>query len=115
MGLSALRGAAAFRRVLARGTSRRSNGIAVHQTPNGLSENRYGIAAKLSAGRAVRRNRIRRWTRELLRRWEGNLAEGYDVVIISSAGEAVADFHSFAAHLGTALSKAGLAEGALSA
>jgi ribonuclease P protein component len=94
---------------MAHGQAHRSDGVVLHWAPNGLAGNRYCIAAKTKAGGAVVRNRIRRWARELLRRWHPRLDPGYDIVVIARNREAAAGFAEFAGHLAHTLGRAGLA------
>jgi ribonuclease P protein component len=77
-----------FRRVMTRGKVARSNGLRVHFALNGLPHSRYGIAATTAVGGAVVRNRVRRWAKELLRRWDELLAPGYDLVVFVNQREA---------------------------
>lgn len=108
MAYTPLRGRSNFKHVFSRGQARRSNGLVLHWAPNGLSENRYAVAAKVAAGRAVTRNRLRRWGRELLRRWDPRLSVGHDLVIIARNREASESFQDFEYHLGQVLRKAEL-------
>jgi len=103
-----LRGREAFARVLGKGQARRSNGMVVHWTANNLTSNRYAVAAKTTAGKSVVRNRLRRWARELLKRWQALIAPGFDVVVIARTREAATGYQHFAHHLWRALGKAEL-------
>lgn len=103
-----LRGRAAFARVLGNGQARRSNGVVLHWAANQLEINRYAVAAKTSAGKSVVRNRLRRWGRELLRRWNGGIAPGHDLVLIARTPEAASGFAHFAHHLWRVLANAEL-------
>jgi ribonuclease P protein component len=109
--LATLRGRANFKRVLATGQRRRSNGITVYCHSNGTEANRYGIMVSAKAGRAVTRSRVRRWTRALLRNWDRLLYPGYDVVVLANRPEATEGFTLFAGHLAAALKQHNLAEG----
>jgi ribonuclease P protein component len=108
-----LRERAGFRRVLARGKSTRSNGVRLHWTHNGMDFNRYGVAATTAVGSAVVRNRVRRWSRELLRQWDAQLMPGHDVVVFVNQAEARESFGEFATHLAVTLKRSQLAEGDL--
>ncbi len=108
MALESLRGRWEFRRVLGGGLSRRSGVLKTLWQPNDLGRNRYGIAATTACGKAVVRNRIRRWTRELLRRWDSRLDAGYDIVILVNRSDASESFERFAADLAAALRAAKL-------
>ena len=113
MALNTLRGRYSFKRVMAQGRFTRSNGVRVHFTHNGTEANRYGVAATTAVGGAVIRNRVRRWSRELLRQWDAQLAPGNDIVVFVNNKDAREDFQSFAIHLAHSLRKAQLAEGDL--
>ena len=82
--------------------------MVLHWAANGLSENRYAVAAKTTAGKSVVRNRIRRWARELFRRWNPEIAAGHDLVVIAQTREAAESYRHFAHHLWRALDKAKL-------
>src|SRR5687768_10079221 len=98
---------------MAHGRFTRSNGVRVHYTHNGLDANRYGVAATTAVGGAVVRNKVRRWSRELLRKWDAQLAPGHDLVVFVNNKDARESFESFAIHLAHGLRKAQLAEGEL--
>ena len=98
---------------MAHGRSARSNGVRVHFTHNGTDANRYGVAATTAVGGAVVRNKVRRWSRDLLRQWDARIAPGHDVVVFVNNRDAQESFQSFAIHLAHGLRKAQLAEGDL--
>jgi ribonuclease P protein component len=108
--LAGLRGQDSFKRVATRGRRVSSDGLALTWLYSGNEASRYGIAARVAVGKAVVRNRVRRWARELLRRWDAQLAPGYDVVITARSNEAAVNFQHFAHHLARMLHKAELAE-----
>lgn len=110
MAFNTLRGREDFSHVLGRGQARRSNGVVLHWAANGLNENRYAVAAKTTTGKSVVRNRIRRWGRELFRRWNGEIALGHDLVVIAQTREAAECYQHFARHLWRALDKAKLVD-----
>ena len=110
MTFTALRTRSCFRRVVGQGQARRRDGIVLHWLNNNLEANRYGIAAKLAVGKAVVRNRVRRWGRELLRRWNPALRPGYDLVLSARQPEAADDYHEFCSNLASLLARAELIE-----
>lgn len=57
--------------------------IVLYYCPNGLVYNRIGFAISKKVGKSVIRNRIKRVYREALKRLEGELKQGYDLVIIA--------------------------------
>jgi ribonuclease P protein component len=99
MPLTPLRGWANFRAVHSNGRFRRADFLAVHWLPNGMDYNRYGVAAKAKTGSAVVRNKVRRWTKELLRRWDPDLDQGYDIIILASRPAAAESYSGFAEQL----------------
>jgi ribonuclease P protein component len=105
---STLRGRSNIRRVLGSGQARRSDGIVLHWAASGQTESRYAVAAKTSVGGAVVRNRVRRWARELLRRWGAAITPGHDLVVIAHNREAALSFAMFAYHLRRVLVRAEL-------
>lgn len=80
----------------------------LHWAASGLTESRYAVAAKTQVGCAVVRNRVRRWARELLRRWGAAIAPGHDLVVIAQDREAALSFAMFAYHLRRVLERAEL-------
>ncbi|MCB1186533.1 ribonuclease P protein component [bacterium] len=99
MGLCALRGRNLFRRILSSGYRRGSRGVVVYWQHNGLEHNRYGIAVRRTVGGAVRRNRIRRWTREYLRDGRHGLVSGVDIVILVNRDERLGNYKEYTDHL----------------
>ncbi len=83
----------------------------LHWAASGLSESRFAVAAKTRVGGAVVRNRVRRWARELLRRWRASIAPGHDLVVIARDREAALSFAMFAYHLRRVLQRAELMQG----
>jgi ribonuclease P protein component len=113
MALASLKGRATFKRVLAYGQRRRSNGITVYCDANGTQANRYGVMVSAKAGRAVVRSRVRRWARALLRGWNSTLLPGHDLIVFANRPEAAQDYREFAGHLAAAIGQHRLAEGEL--
>lgn len=111
----ALRGWTLFKAVHSSGRFRRGSFLTIHYLPNNLAVNRYGAAAKVKAGNAVVRNRLRRWTKELLRTWDSQLAQGYDIIVLTSRPEAAVNFSGFAEQLAYVLSLCRLTGGQLRA
>jgi ribonuclease P protein component len=99
MPLTALRGWKAFRAVHSDGRFRRGRSLAVHYLPNAFGTNRYGVAAKSKVGTAVVRNRVRRWTKQLLRRWDAELMQGWDIIVLANRPEAADSFAGYAEQL----------------
>lgn len=113
MGLATLKGRTSFKRILASGQRRRSDGITVYCGLNGTEANRYGVMVSAKAGGSVVRSRVRRWARALLRGWDSALGAGYDVIVFANRPEAAQGYSLFAGHLAAALRQHQLAEGGL--
>ncbi len=72
-----------FARVRRHGRSSSTRLLVLAILPNNLEHNRYGFVVGKRVGKAVVRNRVRRWLREAVRTLEPHLRSGYDVVIIA--------------------------------
>jgi ribonuclease P protein component len=113
MPLHPLRGWQAFKAVHTCGRFRRGSFLTVHYLSNEFGSNRYGVAAKLKVGKAVVRNRVRRWTKELLRRWDSSLVQGYDIIVLAGRPDAAAGYQTYAEQLAHVLGLCNLAVGRL--
>lgn len=51
--------------------------------PNALPHNRYGFITSKRLGNAVTRNLVRRRLREVMRRVDPRLAQGFDLVVVA--------------------------------
>lgn len=111
--LHTLKGRATFKRVLTRGLMKRSDGLAVYASPGGAGGNRYGFVVTSKVGQAVVRNKVRRWAKELCRRWDGSLSQGKELVVLANRPEAAEAYDHFAAHLARALRGLEVVEGEL--
>lgn len=78
-----LRRSADFEAVRKRGRSVSGPLVVLAYRPNGLDHNRYGFAVGRRVGKAVRRNRVKRWLREATRHLHPHLRQGYDLVFIA--------------------------------
>lgn len=72
-----------FARVRRHGRSSSTRLLVLAILSNNLVHNRYGFVVGKRVGKAVIRNRVRRWLREAIRALEPHLRNGYDVVIIA--------------------------------
>lgn len=70
-------------RVRKRGRSWTTPFLVLVLLPNNLEHNRYGFAVGRRVGGAVRRNRVKRWMRESVRRLHPALRQGHDAVFIA--------------------------------
>lgn len=81
-----------IRRVIKEGKSFVNQYFVVYVLPNEKSISKVGFCTGRAAGSAVRRNRIRRRTKELFRLLAKELVDGYSVVIIARPDVYAADF-----------------------
>jgi len=95
------------------GNRHQQDGLVIYWAPNGLQHTRCGIAIKAKAGKAVVRNRARRWMRELLRRWQDALAPGWDLIILVRTPAIIQSYRYFVQQLKAALLLTRIAEGPL--
>ena len=115
MSYTSLKGEGNVRRVVSRGKRRIGDGLALYYSLSGLDTNRYAVGARLKVGKATVRNKVRRWARALLRKWENEIDPGYDIVVIAWTPETAESYSGFAERLASALLKAELADGELKA
>ncbi|MDW7981453.1 MAG: ribonuclease P protein component [Thermomicrobium sp.] len=78
-----LRRPADFDLVRRRGRTVSNRLLVLSVAPNGLDHNRYGFAVGRRVGKAVRRNRVKRWLREAIRKLHPSLQQGYDLVFVA--------------------------------
>ncbi len=81
-----------FEAVYRRGRRRTSKHFAVFGLPSDRPYCRFGISVKRTLGNAVRRNRIRRRTREILRQLRPEIQTGWDIVVHPRGPVATEDF-----------------------
>jgi len=81
-----------FEAVYRSGRRRASKHFVVFGLPSALPHCRFGISVKRTLGNAVRRNRIRRRTREILRRLRPEIQTGWDIVVHPRGPVATEDF-----------------------
>src|SRR5215831_17255912 len=60
-----------FLRCYREGRRRQGRALALYFIPNGLGEPRIGVTASRKVGGAVERHQLKRWIREIYRRWAG--------------------------------------------
>lgn len=70
-----------FRRCYGSGQSAKNALVAVHSLANGSSSVRVGFSVSGKLGKAVVRNRVRRWLKEAFRIIAGEVRPGLDLVI----------------------------------
>lgn len=78
-----------FKIVLAKGKSYYGKVLKVYIKSNGKDRNRIGIAIQKKIGKAIVRNKIKRWIREAYRKIEPQLEQGYDIIFLCKNKESV--------------------------
>ena len=78
-----------FKVVLVKGKSYYGKVLKVNIKSNGRDRNRIGIAIQKKIGKAVVRNKIKRWIREAYRKIEPQLEQGYDIIFLCKNKESV--------------------------
>lgn len=68
--------------------------MVIYCRPNRLGHNRLGLTVSTKLGNAVVRNRTRRRLREIYRKNEALLRQGYDLVIVARSAAVEAAFSS---------------------
>ncbi|MGC8820095.1 MAG: ribonuclease P protein component [Fervidobacterium sp.] len=68
------------------GNSIQNEDFVVIYRKNGLDYSRIAISVRKKFGKAIRRNKLRRWVRECFRTNKEKIAKGYDYLIISRKG-----------------------------
>ena len=97
-----------FQEVRRRGRSWSHPSLVLLVRSNSLDHSRFGFLVGRRIGKAVQRNRIRRWLREAVRARLGEVAPGCDVVFIARVRAADADFPGITEAVDCLLRRAGL-------
>ena len=72
-----------FRRMYQKGASAAGGCMVIYCRRNKLDHNRLGLTASVKLGHAVVRNRARRRLREVYRLHLGELAVGWDIILVA--------------------------------
>lgn len=108
-----LRGLSNFATIRREGRTLLHPYLVIALLPNGLDHSRFGLSAGRRVGKAVKRNRVKRWMREAVRSriQEGVVVSGFDVVLIARAPIQEAGFQQVDRAVGLLLYRAGLVSG----
>ena len=72
-----------FRRMYQKGRSSVNSYLVLYVRPNRRGCNRLGVTASTKLGKAVIRNRVKRRLREVWRRNDAQLKQGYDMILVA--------------------------------
>ena len=72
-----------FQRVYRQGRSRANRTFVMYITENDMEENRVGISVNKKVGNSIVRHRVTRVIREVMRLHWGDVANGYDIVVVA--------------------------------
>jgi ribonuclease P protein component len=97
-----------FQEVRRRGRSWSHPLLVVLALGNNLAYSRFGFLVSKHIGKAVMRNRVKRWMREAVRSRLACVSPGWDVVVIARAPIARADLRMITEALDSLLHQAGL-------
>jgi ribonuclease P protein component len=70
-----------YKRVYQHGKKKVGQYLQIFYFPNGLDSTRFGISVGSRVGNAVKRNRLKRWIREAIRRNKETNRAGFDIVV----------------------------------
>lgn len=104
-----------FRRVRRQGRSWSHPLLVLLAVRNDLGYTRFGFLVSKRIGKAVVRNRVRRWLREAARVRLGHIGVGWDIVLIARTPIVEADFWRIGEALDSLLHRAELSAGLLAA
>lgn len=82
--------------------------VILRASANGMSQCRFGFVAGKKVGKAVTRNRAKRWLREAARHRLPTIVPGWDIILIARSGIAQTEFKDIDAAIETLLQRAQL-------
>lgn len=74
-----------FRRIYRAGKAVPGKYLVVFKRENGIGRTRFGFSVSKKVGNAVVRNRRKRLLREISRRYQDSVKEGYDIIVVARA------------------------------
>lgn len=83
-----------------------TRGFTLYILPNGLGKTRLGLSVSARVGNAVKRNRVKRLTREFFRQNTGLFPESADVLVTVKSLAHISGLADLAAEIGGALRSA---------
>jgi ribonuclease P protein component len=72
-----------FKKVFSEGRRIEGKNLIIFISKNDYNFNRFGIIVKKETGKAVVRNKIKRWLREAFRLINKKLSSGYDIIVLA--------------------------------
>ena len=103
-----LRRGADFQRVWDDGKSFSHPLVILRARANGMDSDRFGFVAGKKIGKAVARNRAKRWMRESVRPRLPMIVPGWDLILIARSGAAHSEFKEMDAAIENVLRRAAL-------
>lgn len=97
-----------FQRVWEDGQSYAHPLLILRVRANGMDQCRFGFVTGKKVGKAVVRNRVKRWMREAMRQRLPNLVPGWDIILIARREAADAHFQDIVAAIDTLIQRAQL-------
>ncbi|MGI6086183.1 MAG: ribonuclease P protein component [Acetivibrionales bacterium] len=97
-----------FKRVYSRGKYAATDFLVIYCLNNKTETTRIGITASKKVGNSVRRNRMRRLIKENIRILYGQLAKGFDIVIVARKNNNTANLGIIGTELRYLLHRVGL-------
>ena len=97
-----------FQRVWDDGKSYSHPLVILRASANGMSQCRFGFVAGKKVGKAVTRNRAKRWMREAVQHRLPTMTPGWDIILIARSNVAHTDFQTIVSAIDSLLQRAQL-------